>query len=619
MASDTSHDAAAAPASELAVKLQVISPSVGVNRPLLFPGLPASTTVKALKAKIRDALPLQPPDEYQRLIHRGRALVRDTETLLEIFGEDTIRSNEQQTMHLVVRDMNHTQAPAAPVAPAAAAAPLATMNLPPQNPAPIPRATIPIQPTPTFPRRNPVQPALGPTPGPEPARWRTEHERAIQAQYRALQRQASRPPAGGRDSPAPLGHFRESVGHNGQTYQVETIVRGPADAGLTPADVQNVLRRVDMSQATATLHSAMRRPASGPSLHQLYNRPLNPPGTTPSGRATPDPTVRSVSGSSSNPGGQGRSNVDVYILSSPEGPRGLLVNNHTSETYYTPRLENQPNHSGLRNMFYPVGSVPPTPGQPQPTPTQAPAQGQQQQAPQPQAAPQLQDGQADRDNPQEPGIPPWLIWLVPHLWLLFRLCVFVFFFTSSSTSWSRWISVVGTAVAIFIFSTGALTNVAQAAWRPIAQHLEGLLPRIERRDAAQGGPQGQQQQQQGEAQDPNPRDMAARLVAQRDRDSVFRQIERASLLFLASIAPGVAEGHIANLEAEARAERQRLEAEAEAARRQLEEQAAAAEAATDVNTDTQGEGEDGSGTERTEGQNDEHQQQPTTQADPITT
>jgi regulator of protease activity HflC (stomatin/prohibitin superfamily) len=114
--------------------------------------------------------------------------------------------------------------------------------------------------------------------------------------------------------------------------------------------------------------------------------------------------------------------------------------------------------------------------------------------------------------------------------------------------------------------------------------------------------------------------MAARLVAERGRDSVLRQIERASLLFLASIAPGVAEGHIANLEAEARAERQRLEAEAEAARRQQEEQTEAAAAVT--SSETQGQG--APDVARTEGHNDENPQQPAlpsptaTQADPIT-
>lgn len=72
------------------VNLQVVSPSVGVNRPLLFPGIAANTTVKQLKERIRQTLPLRPPDEHQRLIHRGRAIVRESDTLLDIFGADAV-------------------------------------------------------------------------------------------------------------------------------------------------------------------------------------------------------------------------------------------------------------------------------------------------------------------------------------------------------------------------------------------------------------------------------------------------------------------------------------------------------------------------------------------------
>jgi hypothetical protein len=72
------------------INLQVLSPSVGVTRPLLFPSLAVSTTVKQLKDKIRQTLPLRPADENQRLIHRGRAIVRESDTLLDIFGADVV-------------------------------------------------------------------------------------------------------------------------------------------------------------------------------------------------------------------------------------------------------------------------------------------------------------------------------------------------------------------------------------------------------------------------------------------------------------------------------------------------------------------------------------------------
>ncbi len=77
-------------AHEPTVNLQIVSPSVGVNRPLLFPGTLASTTIRQLKEKIRETLPLRPADEHQRLIHRGRALMRDSDTLLDVFGAEAV-------------------------------------------------------------------------------------------------------------------------------------------------------------------------------------------------------------------------------------------------------------------------------------------------------------------------------------------------------------------------------------------------------------------------------------------------------------------------------------------------------------------------------------------------
>ncbi len=76
--------------------LQVVSPSVGVTRPLSFPQLPAATTVKQLKDKIRESLPMRPSDDNQRLIHRGRLLAREDETMLEIFGQDTVCQFQRQ-------------------------------------------------------------------------------------------------------------------------------------------------------------------------------------------------------------------------------------------------------------------------------------------------------------------------------------------------------------------------------------------------------------------------------------------------------------------------------------------------------------------------------------------
>ena len=106
-------------------------------------------------------------------------------------------------------------------------------------------------------------------------------------------------------------------------------------------------------------------------------------------------------------------------------------------------------------------------------------------------------------------------------------------------------------------------------------------PRRPRADP-QGAPQRGGDQNGRARQEPNPEDMARRLVAQHQGPeswiiSQVRRLERAGLLFLASIAPGVAERHIANLEAAARAERERREAEAAAAAAAAAAEAAAAQ------------------------------------------
>lgn len=79
--------------------LRVVSPSVGVSGPLSFPQLSTGTTVKQLKEKIRESLSMRPSDEHQRLIHRGRLLAREDETMLDIFGQDMVRRSIDVLCH----------------------------------------------------------------------------------------------------------------------------------------------------------------------------------------------------------------------------------------------------------------------------------------------------------------------------------------------------------------------------------------------------------------------------------------------------------------------------------------------------------------------------------------
>ena len=74
----------------LTFTLVVVSPSNGVNSPLHFPNVAATTSVKEVKAIIRDTLPSKPTDDGQRLIHHGRLLSRETETMSEVFGHEAV-------------------------------------------------------------------------------------------------------------------------------------------------------------------------------------------------------------------------------------------------------------------------------------------------------------------------------------------------------------------------------------------------------------------------------------------------------------------------------------------------------------------------------------------------
>ncbi|KAH0522042.1 hypothetical protein TsFJ059_005959 [Trichoderma semiorbis] len=700
MASELFNQAAqgADPASsdQPVVNLQVVSPSVGVNRPLLFPGLAAATTIKQLKEKIRQTLPLRPSDENQRLIYRGRALLRETDSLQDVFGADALRSPDQQTIHLVIRDasdsvsstpafLSGTQSPALGNQP-----PNLQRQTPPHaafmGPAPPPGMTrrSVLQPTPTTAQARMPSPARSHSPAhtPEQAaafqqqhqsmtQWLTQIQREAMARM-VNQNQRGRAYMGmrgigdnaganqgayggygsesnsGRASPAPTHTiYRETIGPNGHSYHVETVVRnaagGPSAASapphgaLTPTDVHGILRGADanqtpMSMANALHQSGLRRSASSASLH---NRPLTQPSITTSvfansgsrassGRATPDLGLRSVSGtfnaaSMSAPSlvtPQSRQGVEVYILSSPEGPRALVFNSAVAEAYYTPRMYLPAgHHQQLRTRTSFPSLIHTMQAQSrddalhqtsrldvrQPLQNyQAPAPQQQQQQPprQQQQQQQQQDDQQPRIVPLHAGNPPvglpnLLVQAAPHIWLIIRLALFVWFFMSPNASWSRWLTIIALAFFVFILSTGLLAGVAEQAWRPLGRHLENVFPAVDPAHVGQGGAAGRDgapgADQNGS---PNPAQMAARLVAERRGQESWlagqlRRLERAGLLFLASIAPGVAERHIANLEAEARAqEARRREAEAAAAAAAA---AAAEAAAAESNANQDGE------------------------------
>lgn len=79
-----------APQGDLSVNISIVSPSMSVNAPLYFPSLPPSTTLAQIKQRVRDALDSKPSNEQQRLIHQGKLLSREDQTLLDVFGEQKV-------------------------------------------------------------------------------------------------------------------------------------------------------------------------------------------------------------------------------------------------------------------------------------------------------------------------------------------------------------------------------------------------------------------------------------------------------------------------------------------------------------------------------------------------
>ncbi|KAF7554479.1 hypothetical protein G7046_g6805 [Stylonectria norvegica] len=717
----------------LTVNLQVVSPSAGVSRPLLFPGMAATTTVKQLKDKIRETLPLRPTDENQRLIHRGRAIVRESDSLLDIFGADALRSPEQQTMHLVIRDTHDTQSytPSAAARGPSPTAPGQPMNAPrphvhhnpfaPHQPQMARRPGSLVQPTASNPFPQPRMPSPAPahhTPEQAAAfqhqhqnmtQWLNHIQREAMARAMVTHNQRSRaqfgmqgigdPAAGnapneggdnnGRASPGP-GHtiYRETHGPNGQTIQVETVIRTSTSTGMSAAEAQNIIRAgnmmraADANEATRTSTNTTERSASATDLNARYLAQAG--GTTPV-LPSPPPSANNVAPNFTAPrpvvvqtnvlapetaqpsqgGLQGgvQGGVEVFILSSPEGPRALLINHSNAQSYYTPRLRGQTSFPQLRNPaglstavyngtqaqaqararhhhhhhhHHVVSSTqqPQTQEQQQHQQQQQLQQQQQQQQenpplnqqgqlPQVQAHDQGQLQPQDPDpainfmhpgNPPAAALPPMLLRFWPHLWLGFRLALFVWFFTSPNATWSRWLTITCIAVFIFVLSTGVLNGFADNAWRPLGRHLENLIPPLDQVRAARNAVHNAPDGPPGLEQQPDPAELAARLVAQHQEQENWmlaqvRRLERAGLLFLASIAPGVAEGHIANLRI-ARAAREAEElAATEAAATAAAEAAAAAAAEEEENAETtENGGEDSQGGENHENTENEVQE-----------
>ncbi|KAI4201631.1 MAG: hypothetical protein LQ350_003110 [Teloschistes chrysophthalmus] len=168
-----------------------------------------------------------------------------------------------------------------------------------------------------------------------------------------------------------------------------------------------------------------------------------------------------------------------------------------------------------------------------------------------------------------------LIPLGSHLWLLVRLCGFVYFFTAGGGS-RRAILLGVAAFVVFIANTGALRPLLRGLWDPVRRHVEGLVPLAAAPGAQDQGQRPENQRQQAgntgnateaaAAGDSSTGSDQPNTLVQNPRNqnpSIVRRAERAIALFLASLVPGVGERHIAARDAAAAAENRRLEGERE--------------------------------------------------------
>lgn len=261
----------------------------------------------------------------------------------------------------------------------------------------------------------------------------------------------------------------------------------------------------------------------------------------------------------------------AYLLSSPSGPQALLISpagsfatagynrSATSPPIFGPAQT--PSQTG-------VGHIQPSGQQVQNEDSQ-PGAGRA-------AVPNVpQNQQADRAQiEQQDQVGELLRILLPlggHLWLLVRLCGFVYLF-SFDRGWRNTILLGICAFIVFAAQTRIFEPLLQYVWTPIRRHVEALVQVDEpappaarpRHDAAAPGGRTFA----------SPQDMADRVMRRREAQqnnnplrAAITRVERSVALFVASLVPGVGERHVAAREEARRQQREREET----ARREEEE------------------------------------------------
>lgn len=402
----------------------------------------------------------------------------------------------------------------------------------------------------------------------------------------------------------PMGHFSlpaasvnpmQGVGNDVQPEVGPTSTDALTDglseselASLSTSEIRELTRRLRERQAAMERERwslleqiAMIDRRHAETLMSRFGNDLPPQSSAPSERVAAD---LQPSSNPTNP-----SPTSLYLLSSPSGPYGLVV--APTGVYATDPMRQQMNYTQNLNPALPQSRrlvvrrhALDTPHLSNPLSRQASQQSQSrtrssanlatrstsqrgqepanQPAQQPQQQPREEAQPAERQQQQLGDLVRILLPLGGHFWLLVRLLGFVYFFTGGA-GWRRTILFLLGALIVFLAQTGVLGGFRETVWAPVRRHLEGLLPppdeHVQGAAALQAahGAEGDHRRPEGQHLDPTI--TAARLLRETEERrrgwmaQNIRRVERALLIFIASLVPGVGERHIAARDAAAAA------------------------------------------------------------------
>ncbi|KAI4752084.1 hypothetical protein E4T51_14735 [Aureobasidium sp. EXF-12344] len=542
------------------LSLRILSPAVEVPHGLDMANVPVDTTIGTLKSKLTDLLPSNPTPDRMRLIHFGRLLANDNDTLLQLFGEAAITQTTPFTLHLVVR------APPTPMETAATRQPLfatwGTQN--PAGPPPQPQPNVlppgaanhPLMPpgaafvpAPPGGTATPPHPAA-PTPplqhGHAPLNLlqqlmerqqqhlRQLHEHRPQThpppQFPLPNMPRQTPPQSAPHTPPPFPppfppQFAHQHAHPHLHHHHPHVHAHPQPQQIPNQQPHQRTATITINQSTFAIPMPLgqhgmpmgQMPLPGfPSLHNMFHQ-------------QPQPQMQQF-----NP-----ASPTVYLLSSPTGPQALLFSpqgTYTASLPHTPvpGMPSIPNPLLAHTRPHtPAVQGPPPPGfHPPPVvvdPQQPPEQVAQQ------IVQQLNQGGAE--NQEFNALAPWQP-LLAQGWMLLRLLFFAWILLGTGQGWRRPLALLAIGLVFWGINAGGIGNTVRDAVRSWWEAVVGL-------------PGQPQEQEHG-------------VIRQ-----ALRPVERLLALLIASLWPGVGERTvIARREAEERQRREEGERQAAEAERQ---------------------------------------------------